>query len=359
VKRALVLVAACGGAPRSIELVDHTRDRAIDALAAASGDVAKMEQLFGDELVNAGVWFVDPRCALEFPGSDSVSRDKRRRFAECLVGLHLEPSPRHDALGDVVVLTYAPGFELEARVTDERLTWIGFESLEDDKLPTVSATTLETLRTGGDRNGPIDPTIAASLELSGSSHVAYTWMKVCIDGSGAVSDVHVHETTSPQASAAFSEAARKWTFKPFVVEDAARPVCADVRTCFPASHAPPIEVVPMVPPHKSGGREPIVLTQQSAQTQLHRLEGTNVMITPDDETKVEIQRHQTSVAARFRICMAPSGRVDSIFTLYATGYPQYDRKLRNELQHWRYSPYVVDGEAVPVCTAVTFIYSQR
>ena len=26
---------------------------------------------------------------------------------------------------------------------------------------------------------------------------------------------------------------------------------------------------------------------------------------------------------------------------------------------WRYRPYNVNGKAVPVCTAVTFIYSQR
>ena len=26
---------------------------------------------------------------------------------------------------------------------------------------------------------------------------------------------------------------------------------------------------------------------------------------------------------------------------------------------WKYSPYMVNGKAVPVCTAVTFIYSQK
>ena len=30
--------------------------------------------------------------------------------------------------------------------------------------------------------------------------------------------------------------------------------------------------------------------------------------------------------------------------------------MRNE---WRYKPYLVNGKAVPVCTAVTFIYSQK
>jgi hypothetical protein len=29
------------------------------------------------------------------------------------------------------------------------------------------------------------------------------------------------------------------------------------------------------------------------------------------------------------------------------------------MRNWRYKPYLVNGKAVPVCTAVTFIYSQK
>jgi hypothetical protein len=29
------------------------------------------------------------------------------------------------------------------------------------------------------------------------------------------------------------------------------------------------------------------------------------------------------------------------------------------MREWVYSPYLIDGHAVPVCTGVTFIYNQR
>jgi hypothetical protein len=44
----------------------------------------------------------------------------------------------------------------------------------------------------------------------------------------------------------------------------------------------------------------------------------------------------------------------------STGFPAYDSKISNTIHgEWRYRPYNVNGKAVPVCTAVTFIYSQH
>ena len=37
----------------------------------------------------------------------------------------------------------------------------------------------------------------------------------------------------------------------------------------------------------------------------------------------------------------------------------YDRKIIGGIYTWRYSPYLINDQPVPVCTAVTFIYSQR
>jgi hypothetical protein len=40
--------------------------------------------------------------------------------------------------------------------------------------------------------------------------------------------------------------------------------------------------------------------------------------------------------------------------------PAYDRKLVHDLREGsRYRPFVVDGVPSPVCTAVTFIYTQH
>ena len=46
--------------------------------------------------------------------------------------------------------------------------------------------------------------------------------------------------------------------------------------------------------------------------------------------------------------------------LKSTGFPAYDNKILSKMRgEWRYKPYMVNGKAVPVCTAVTFIYSQK
>jgi len=45
--------------------------------------------------------------------------------------------------------------------------------------------------------------------------------------------------------------------------------------------------------------------------------------------------------------------------LKSTGFPAYDSKIQTKIRgEWRYKPYNVNGKAVPVCTAVTFIYNQ-
>ncbi len=43
----------------------------------------------------------------------------------------------------------------------------------------------------------------------------------------------------------------------------------------------------------------------------------------------------------------------------SSGFARYDRRLEYFIRQWIYSPYLVDDKPVPVCTAVTFIYSQR
>jgi hypothetical protein len=46
--------------------------------------------------------------------------------------------------------------------------------------------------------------------------------------------------------------------------------------------------------------------------------------------------------------------------LKTTGFPSYDNKIVSTIRgEWRYRPFMVNGKATPVCTAVTFIYSQK
>jgi hypothetical protein len=93
------------------------------------------------------------------------------------------------------------------------------------------------------------------------------------------------------------------------------------------------------------------------------LEGTRIAgdknIVPDDVTKVEISRDgKSKLVGAFKLCIAVTGKVVSSRTLKSTGYLAYDTKIHKAMSAWRYRPFLVNGKAVPVCTAVTFIYSQ-
>jgi len=95
------------------------------------------------------------------------------------------------------------------------------------------------------------------------------------------------------------------------------------------------------------------------------LEGSRVagdkMIVPDDVTKTEIQRSgKDKIIGSFKLCINAGGAVTSVKMLKSTGFPAYDGKIQSKMNgEWKYRPYAVNGRAVPVCTAVTFIYSQK
>jgi protein TonB len=95
------------------------------------------------------------------------------------------------------------------------------------------------------------------------------------------------------------------------------------------------------------------------------LEGSRIagekQIKPEDVTKTEIKRAgKDKVIGSFKLCISTGGMVTQVTQLKSTGFPSYDSKILNEMRtKWRYKPYMVNGKAVPVCTAVTFIYTQK
>ena len=134
-----------------------------------------------------------------------------------------------------------------------------------------------------------------------------------------------------------------------------------VRMTYPPGQGPATETLPYPPPPSHTGKEPIVFTGLG-KTKL--IEGKrifgNKMISPDDHTKTKIGRsHATKVVGSFRLCLDDQGVVETVLPLRSTGYDSYDRRIMGGIMTWRYSPYLVNGVGVPVCTAVTFIYSQR
>ncbi|MGE5184758.1 MAG: hypothetical protein ACM31C_21950, partial [Acidobacteriota bacterium] len=237
-----------------------------NALVAASGDAAAIERLLQESVVDGGLWFSDATCA-RFSGGGKIAPERFHEFARCLATLHWAQSSRSDALADTTVLTYSPGFEIEARVVQElsgpHLTWIGWEARRDnaDALPTIAPQVLEALRAAGDHDGPIDPERAKTLELDVTPHVhgAFAWFKVCIDGTGAVTRAQSRETTSIAAKDVFADAIAKWAFRPFVVGKRPLPVCSMMQLVYPPGSGPTPETIPLpAPPSARDKKEPIV-----------------------------------------------------------------------------------------------------
>lgn len=91
----------------------------------------------------------------------------------------------------------------------------------------------------------------------------------------------------------------------------------------------------------------------------YRIAGEKVIV-PDDKTKTEIARSgRDRIVGSFKLCLDASGDVTSVTQLKSTGFNAYDAKINSTMRDWRYRPYLTNGRAVPVCTAVTFIYTEK
>ena len=361
-KSLLVLVlGACSwkGAPEAPDPGDVDYAAQV-ATASSFGDVTSIEKLLHGSVANGGLWFNDPECMKQFPVAERIEKDRIHAFAACLAGLKLQRSNRKDMLLDVAVLTYAPGIEVEARIYDDdqgpRLSWIGYESRRDvaDGLPSISPGALEALRISGEPHGPLDPAIAATLELDREPErtLALAWVKVCIDGTGAVTGAHAREATSLRAARVFAAAASTWQFRPFVVNGQALPVCAMVRMVYPPASAPPVESLPVI----LDSETPLI----SPRAMIGLRVSGEYRIQPDMETKRQIQRAGARrISGTFKVCLDASGHVASMQTVRSTGFVGYDQKIQREISHLVYKPYVDEGRPVPVCTGLTYIYAQR
>jgi protein TonB len=84
-------------------------------------------------------------------------------------------------------------------------------------------------------------------------------------------------------------------------------------------------------------------------------------IVPDDVTKTEISRSgKDKLVGSYKLCITVDGNINTVSQLKSTGFPAYDSKIQNTIRgEWRYRPFMVNGKAAAVCTAVTFIYSQK
>jgi hypothetical protein len=127
----------------------------------------------------------------------------------------------------------------------------------------------------------------------------------------------------------------------------------------PEPKAGGVVFIDSAPPAPPAPTTPTTQTVPPRLLEQNRIAGDKVIL-PDDPTKTAITRSQKErVIASLKLCVDVTGKVSQVKLLKSSGFPDYDRKLEAGMNTWAYRPYVVDGKAIPVCTAVTFIYAQK
>lgn len=77
-------------------------------------------------------------------------------------------------------------------------------------------------------------------------------------------------------------------------------------------------------------------------------------------TRTEIQRSgKTRLVIPVKVCVNRAGGIDSVNVMKSSGFSSYDEKLKREIRRWKYRPFMVNGQAAPVCAVVQFMYSQK
>jgi periplasmic protein TonB len=111
------------------------------------------------------------------------------------------------------------------------------------------------------------------------------------------------------------------------------------------------------PPPPPPPQEPQIVPQQAIEAS--RIAGEK-QIPPDDNTKTQISRSGSNkVVTTVKMCLSAGGNVEKLSMIKSSGYPEYDSKIKDGMRQWRYRPFQVNGKAVPVCTSITFIYTQK
>jgi len=79
-------------------------------------------------------------------------------------------------------------------------------------------------------------------------------------------------------------------------------------------------------------------------------------ITPPEEIKA---LSPGSLKSSYKFCLAETGEVSDVKVLQPSPYRMYDEDVIRKILRWKFQPYLEDGKAIAVCSAITLIYSQH
>lgn len=347
----------------------HAEDSAqlAAALGARATTAAKLATMFADTVAVGPVLFRDAACQKSFGGPVNVSGADRVRLADCLAKAYLESetaiSPyTWSAFGALFVFTFE----------QHKIRSIG--PYPQTKLPTLHTLPIPSLS----RAFSPSSAVIAAIERT-DDRVAVAHFLSCSDGKNPVTTRLIDSSgiaAYDKEAVAFAAKAKippeefsfdqrrvaaclvwplghsnrrsKDIVQPVKIEKQDNGVEGGVEGGIPDDpNAPPPPPPPPAPPQNVAPRVLEAL----------RIAGDTV-ISPDEATKKQIAASgKARVIASFKLCVTTAGDIEDVSLLKSSGFPSYDVTLDSAMRDWKYKPYLVNGRAVPVCTAVTFIYS--
>jgi len=337
--------------PELLAAEDTTAQAVLDAITRQ--DAAAFATLVPPDAVISSIWFADPPCAKQFSGIFAPTDPIRAALLKCLAGLGLRLGSRQQlrGLGPWPTLVYDPGVVLELAIRDGAVFGIDtvWEFTGDPSAAPVSPEALEAHLIAPVTVEP-DAEVRDALS-SAKEDLAYVQLLACVDRTGKLESVRTVLRSKGYDSYvhAVEAAAARWKFTPFKLHDKPVRVCGLDLVAYPPDRRDQFFAPPPPPPRN------VV----PAELEALRIAGEKNIL-PDDLTKVDIRRSgKSKLVGSYKLCISIEGTVTDVRQMKSTGFADYDEKIMSELRQWRYRPYLVDGKPAPVCTAVSFIYSQK
>jgi TPR repeat protein len=350
---------------RLAQITKRERDDLKTVLAAlTTQDTAALAKLAPQPVALQWLWFDSPECAA-FSRQHRLVTAEHTAFLGCLANARLRIAHREES-GMATDLIYEPAITLTLDVRDGMLERIAAPraAIYDEAAAPLEFSLLMSHLVSGASHVEPDSTLREKIERSPDA-VAYAHLLVCVDPAGAVERATVNWGSRDHDSymRAVEAAAAKWRFTPFVAHGKPVRVCAEHVFVYPYDRAKKIPLP--LPPDRSESRARASSGTSAPQNvapmalDALRIAGEKNIV-PDDETKNAIGLlGYSKLVGSFKLCITMRGDIDSVAMLKSTGFDIYDRIIIDGIYRWRYRPFLVNGKPTPVCTAVTFIYSQR
>jgi TonB family protein len=77
---------------------------------------------------------------------------------------------------------------------------------------------------------------------------------------------------------------------------------------------------------------------------------------PPDTKQVMFKQGITNPVIMVKLCINAGGTPTTVELKKSSGFADADNNVMSKVREWRFRPYTVNGNPVPVCTAIMFRY---